>query len=418
MVGAPTRPVVVSRPADNDVLRRTFASLTHPDFRNLWLSMLFMMAGMNMQTVVRGVLTYDLSHSALMVGIVSAGMSPPIFVFALFGGAIADRIDRKRMIQVGQVGMVLNTGVIALLIHMHAIAAWHLLVAAVVQGTLFSFIMPARQSIIPRLVGDKLITNALALNATGMSIMTLAAPGVGGAIYGTLGAGVAYDMIVAFNAIAVIFSTLLPSIIAKGPRKNVLSDMKAAFSYVSRNRTVMALLAIALATTTVSMPARNLLPVYVEELFSMGAGAVGIMLSVSGAGSLVGSLFIAGLQRGSRRGLILLVGAVMSGTSVALLGVAPIFAVGVAIMAMLGLADSGQRALGNSLIMEHTEDDYRGRVSGIWMMNFGLMPLGVLPFAAAASAWGSRIAFGGAGLLLAVFALWFLAMNVRLRRLP
>ena len=87
---------------------RTFQSLTNKNFRYLWLSMLLMMGGMNMQMVARGLLAWDLTGSYQMIGLISVGFAPPMLVFGMFGGVIADRIDRKRIIQVGQLGMVAN----------------------------------------------------------------------------------------------------------------------------------------------------------------------------------------------------------------------------------------------------------------------------------------------------------------------
>ncbi|MFW6174217.1 MAG: MFS transporter [Chloroflexota bacterium] len=399
-------------------LGRTFQSLALKDYRNLWLSMLFMMGGMNMQMVTRGVLAYDLTNSAFMVGVISAGMAPPIFVFALYGGTIADRLDRKRIIQVAQLGMILNTGFVAMSIHTDTVTGWHLLGAALVQGVLFAFMMPARQSIIPRLVGDRLISNALALNASGMSIMTLAAPGIGGAVYGAWGPAAAYDIIVAFNVGAVLFSALLPTVKSAGLQESkVLADMLDALRYVRANSTVMALLIIALGTTMIAMPARQLIPVYVEESFALGAGAVGVMLSIFGAGALAGSMFIAGLRRGSRRGLVLIMTTALSGASVLLLSISPIYLVAVAVMFFLGVADSGRRALNNALIMEQTDDEHRGRVSGIWMMNFGLMPLGVVPVAGLAEFFGIREAYAVSGAILLAFGIWFLVVNRKVRDL-
>ena len=398
-------------------LSRTFESLSVPEFRLVWLSMLLMMAGMNMQMVARGVLTYDLSNSPFMVGLVGAGFAPPVLLFSLFGGAVADRMDRKRIILLAQIGMTLLTVVIAAFIHAGAVTIWHLFGASLFQGTLFSFLMPARQSMIPRLVGDRLISNALALNAMGMSMMTLLAPGVGGVIYGAWGPAAAYDAIVLFNLGALVFTWLLPSVVVAGVRRDVLSDIRDGFRYVWRNRTVMALLMIALGTTMLAMPARNLLPVYVEDLFERGPEAVGLMLSVFGGGALVGSIFIAGLRSGARRGLYLVLATLLSGLSIVLLSVAPTYGVAVAVMLFMGLADVGRRALNNALVMEQTDDEHRGRVSGIWMMNFGLMPIGTLSFAGVAQAWGIRLAAGGAGVLLVAFAMWFLLVSRRVRSL-
>ncbi|MEE8364113.1 MAG: MFS transporter [Dehalococcoidia bacterium] len=398
-------------------LSRTFESLSVPEFRLVWLSMLLMMAGMNMQMVARGVLTYDLSNSPFMVGLVGAGFAPPVLLFSLFGGAVADRMDRKRIILLAQIGMTLLTVVIAAFIHAGAVTIWHLFGASLFQGTLFSFLMPARQSMIPRLVGDRLISNALALNAMGMSMMTLLAPGVGGVIYGAWGPAAAYDAIVLFNLGALVFTWLLPSVVVAGVQRDVLSDIRDGFRYVWRNRTVMALLMIALGTTMLAMPARNLLPVYVEDLFERGPEAVGLMLSVFGGGALVGSIFIAGLRRGARRGLYLVLATLLSGLSIFLLSVAPTYGVAVAVMLFMGLADVGRRALNNALVMEQTDDEHRGRVSGIWMMNFGLMPIGTLSVAGIAQVWGIRLAAAGAGVLLVAFAMWFLLVSRRVRSL-
>ena len=112
------------------------------------------MGGMNMQMVARGLLAWDLTHSYQMMGMISIGFAPPMLIFGMFGGVVADRIDRKRMIQIGQLGMVANAAVIAAAIYTDTITIWYLLAASVFQGTLFAFLMPARQAIIPSIVGD------------------------------------------------------------------------------------------------------------------------------------------------------------------------------------------------------------------------------------------------------------------------
>ncbi|MCH7907960.1 MAG: MFS transporter, partial [Chloroflexi bacterium] len=138
---------------------RTFQSLSNPHFRALWLSMLLMMAAMNMQMISRGLLAWDLTGSYRMIGLISVGFAPPMLIFGMFGGVIADRVDRKRLIQFGQLGMVANAAVIATAIHTDTITIWYLFAAAIWQGTLFAFLMPARQSIIPGIVGDSLMAN-------------------------------------------------------------------------------------------------------------------------------------------------------------------------------------------------------------------------------------------------------------------
>ena len=401
---------------------RTFQSLTNRNFRFLWLSMLLMMGGMNMQMVARGLLAWDLTGSYQMIGLISVGFAPPMLVFGMFGGVIADRIDRKRIIQFGQLGMVANAAVIATAIHTDTITIWYLFGASIFQGTLFAFLMPARQSIIPSIVGDNLMANALALNGMGMSLMTLAAPAVGGVIYAWQGPGAAYDVILALNAGSLVFSAMLPSVIAAGKHRNVLGDLKDALRYAAGNRTIIGLLLIALGTTMFANAARNFLPAYVDDVFGKaidagGPQAVGWMLAVFGAGAFIGSLFIAGLRRGAHRGLWLIGSTLLSGVAVVGLGVAPVLAAAYVFLFFMGLADAGRRSLNNALLMEVVDDEYRGRISGIWMMNFGFMPIGIILYAQLAEIWDIRVASVVAGIGLLATGLWFLLFDRHIRRL-
>jgi len=402
--------------------RRMFQSLGNKNFRFLWLSMLLMMGGMNMQMVARGLLAWDLTGSYQMIGLISVGFAPPMLIFGTFGGVIADRVDRKRIIQVGQIGMVANAALISAAIHTDTITIWYLFIASIFQGTLFAFLMPARQSIIPAIVGENLMANALALNGMGMSLMTLGAPAIAGIIYAWAGPGFTYDTILVFNASSLIFSALLPSVVATGKRRNVFGDLKDALRYAAHNGTVIGLLLIALGTTMFANAARNFLPAYVDDVFGKAISAggpetVGWMLAVFGLGAFIGSLFIAGLRRGAHRGLWLIGSTLLSGAAVVGLGLAPVLIMAFVMLFFMGLADAGRRSLNNALLMEVVDDEYRGRISGIWMMNFGFMPIGILLFAQISDVWDIRVASvaAGAGLLLTGF--WFLVGDRHIRRL-
>ena len=416
------RPVVIEVMVAEGYWRRTFQSLSNKNFRFLWLSMLLMMGGMNMQMVARGLLAWDLTGSYQMIGLISVGFAPPMLIFGTFGGVIADRVDRKRIIQIGQLGMVANAAVIGTAIHTDTITIWYLFIASIFQGTLFAFLMPARQSIIPAIVGENLMANALALNGMGMSLMTLAAPAIAGIIYAWVGPGFTYDTILVFNASSLIFSALLPSVVAAGKRRNVFGDLKDALRYAAHNGTVIGLLLIALGTTMFANAARNFLPAYVDDIFGKAISAggpetVGWMLAVFGLGAFIGSLFIAGLRRGAHRGLWLIGSTLLSGAAVVGLGLAPVLIMAFVMLFFMGLADAGRRSLNNALLMEVVDDEYRGRISGIWMMNFGFMPIGILLFAQISDVWDIRVASVAAGAGLILTGLWFLVGDRHIRRL-
>jgi MFS family permease len=282
--------------------------------------------------------------------------------------------------------------------------------------------MPARQSIIPAIVGENLMANALALNGMGMSLMTLGAPAMAGIIYAWVGPGYTYDTILVFNAASLIFSAMLPSVVAAGTRRNVFGDLKDALRYAAHNRTVIGLLLIALGTTMFANAARNFLPAYVDDIFGKAISAggpqtVGWMLAVFGLGAFIGSIFIAGLRRGAHRGLWLIGSTLLSGAAVVGLGLAPVLLMAFVMLFFMGLADAGRRSLNNALLMEVVEDEYRGRISGIWMMNFGFMPIGILAFAQISDVWDIRVASVAAGAGLLLTGLWFLLGDRHIRRL-
>ena len=182
----------------------------------------------------------------------------------------------------------------------------------------------------------------------------------------------------------------------------MLKDISAGLAYIRRSRMVLVLLAMGLATTVFAMPFRFLLPVFVVDIYHRGSGEMGVLLSLMGLGTLIGSLLIAGLGRWNR-GLLLIGGSVLTGAMLLVLSVIPVYYLALGVMVFLGLGDAGRRALNQALVMEVAEDEYRGRVWSVFMTSFGLIPLGVLPAGLAAEFLGGQVAIGIlAALMLAV----------------
>lgn len=189
---------------------RTFGSLRNREFRFLWLGMLFLMTGMQMQMIVRSYLTYDITLSPFLLGLVNTGFALPMLSLALFGGAVADRLERKRVIQIGQV----TAGALALFVGVAVTTGtvtWiHMLAVSMAQGGVFAFLMPARQALIPQLVGQENVTNAMSLDAAGMSATTLLSPAIGGGLYNVIGPDGVYYLIVGCSVLAVLFTSVVP----------------------------------------------------------------------------------------------------------------------------------------------------------------------------------------------------------------
>ena len=194
-------------------------------------------------------------------------------------------------------------------------------------------------------------------------------------------------------------------------------DIKEGLAYTKHNRTVMMLLLVALSTAILAMPFRSLLPVQIERVFNMKVEALGLLLSMIGVGSLFGSLVIAGLSKNNHRGWVLLGTSLLSGIAILLAAATTSYAVALVIMVVLGVGDSGRRALNASLIMEETDPEYRGRVMGVYMVNFGLIPLGAIPLGFIAEWFDVRLSFAVAGGALVAAALGYTVLTSRIRRL-
>ena len=398
--------------------RATFSSLTNRDFLYLWLGMLVMMAGMQMQMIARSYLAYDLTSSPLLLGLVSSGFAVPLLVLALFGGAFADRLERKYIIQFGQAMSALLAILIGIAIDLNIIAWYHLWIASIVQGALFSFLMPARQAIIPQLVGQERLSNAMALNAAAMSATTLAAPALAGWAYAYLGPYNVYYIISGSAIIAFALTGLIPKTgTGTGRRPTpMIGDIIEGLVYIRRSPLVLILLLMGLATALLAMPFRFLMPIFIVDVYRMGPEAMGLLVTIMGGGSLAGSLFIASLGK-SGRGMLLLIGSFISGVTLLLVAVIPNYTIAAILMLPLGLGDAGRRTLNQSLIMEEVEDRYRGRVMSVFMLNFGLMPLGVLPAGTAAEYIGGQAVVGILALLLLGVTALILVTQKRLREM-
>jgi MFS family permease len=340
-------------------------------------------------------------------------------VLGLFGGAVADRLERKRLIQASQAGVAAIALFLGLAVTTDTVTWGHLLASSLLQGALMSFLMPARQSIIPDIVGRANLSNAMALHAAGVSVTTLAAPGVAGLLYALIGPQWVYYITGAMGLAAVVLTTSITRTRAGQGRARLpmLADVKAGLAYVRGNGVVLAIMLLLLATFLFAHTVVALLPAVVTDVYHRKSEAYGLLVSVEGAGALAGSLFFASMGA-SRRGRLLIVSSIAAGFALLLMSLVPLYLAAVAFMTGLGVAEAGRRVLSQSLLMEEAEDQYRGRAISIYAMMAGLMPLGILPAGIALDLLGGQMTVGIlAGATIAASALVFLTQP-SLRAMP
>lgn len=383
--------------------RQRFTALRHRDFRYLWLGNSIIMAGNQATSIAAGYLTYELTGSAFLLGIVSMGFAVPMLTLSLFGGALSDRIPRRRIIQIGQVLIVTSVAAVAVAIAFDVVGWTHLIVASAIQGVAFAFVVPARQSLIVDIVGDDMAGNAVALVSVSFSVTTLVAPAIAGVLYGSIGPLGVYLVVLVFDLVALFCTGIVrhegtPRTRVKA-EQSFLRDISAGLRYARNDELLVALMVVALAFTILAMPYRFLLPVLVVDVYQHGPRTLGLLSSMIGLGAILGASYVAFAGR-RWRGSLLMGGAVVSGVGLMMIGAVPVLAVAVAMTILVGVGDALRRALNQALLLEVTDPEYRGRVVSIYAMNFGLTPAGALPAGVIAELLGVRMAVAIFGVLL------------------
>ena len=385
--------------------RGTFASLAVRDFRLLWGGLVVLFGATQIRMVASGYLAYELTSSPLLLSLVAVGYAVPMLSLALVGGVVADRFERRRLVQIAQAMFSAVALFVAVFAHLGVVTWVHLLISSALQGTLWAILVPARQAMIPGIVGRKLTTNALALMAAAFSMTTLLGPALGGWLYGLGGPAATYYFVAAMGVVAVILTGRVTSVGAPATRGGSHgAAIVEGLSYIRRQPDIILLFLISVVYAMVAMPFRLILPVFVVDLYGMGPEVLGLLVSCMGVGSIGAAVAVAGVGPG-RRGLILVCGAILASVSILVMSGIALFWVGMAGMLVLGVGDAIRKALNQAVMLEIADEEYHGRVASVFMISFGLVPLGALPAGALAEAFGGQVAgavMGGFMLLVSV----------------
>ena len=401
---------------------RTFESLNDRNFRWFFISTLGQFGGIQTQMLAMGFIVYELTESPGRLGLVALVNAIPSLAFSLYGGMLADRVPRRLVLQVGQAFQALLAGLVSVLLFMEVLRYEHLIVIVFFQGAGMALMMPARQAMIPEIAGEERLMNAISLGAAGMTTMRLIAPAIGGALLVIANSAWLYSAVVVYYLVAIgaIVPIRLASVNAAATAAardaRGWAGVRDGIRYTMQQPAILQVLAVNLLIVCASMPWMFLLPGWVEDVLGLGGFHLGLLLSVMGVGSLFGSLVIASLPP-RRRGLLYLLSAVLLASGVLAFAVFEAFLLAALLTVVIGVAHAVRMSLSTVLIQTYVAPEYRGRVLSIYMMEFGLVALGVFAVGAIAEVVGLQLAIGGAAAFLLVVALVLLPAFPTLRRL-
>ena len=383
-----------------------FRSFRHRNFALFFSGQIISLIGTWMQSVAESWLVFRLTKSSVLLGTVVFCSLIPSFVLAPFGGLLADRFSRRRILVITQTLSMILAFILAALTISGVIRVWHVLTLATLLGIVNAFDVPARQSFVVEMVGREDLANAIALNSSMFNGARVVGPAVAGIVVAAVGEGWCF-FLNAVSYIAVITTVVLMRVgDVKRPATGVtaLQRLAEGFRFVRHTAPIRALLLLIGAISLVGMPYATLMPVFADSIFHGGAKGLGILMAASGTGALIGSLALA--TRDGVRGLgrWVAVSAVSFGVALVAFSFSRSFWLSAAILILVGGAMMVQMASSNTLIQVMVPDELRGRVMAIYSMMFmGMAPFGALFAGALAERIGAphTVAIGGVVSILA-----------------
>jgi MFS family permease len=408
-----------SSPGNGASRTSPFASLANTQFRWLYISNTAFFFAMMGQFVVRSYLAYDMTGSAFALGLVNFAVAVPMLLISPFGGVIADRVERRNLIIAGQLVLVANEGIVLALLVTGALAFWHLLVVTFIIGCVFPFIMPARQAIVVNIVGRHGLTNAIALQMGGMNASRVVAPAMAGFLIWLLNINWTYFVAIALYAVALGSMLRVNRMHATrdANRKSMLSDIAYGVRYVRNDPPVRSLLLLGIVPTLLAMPFQSLLAVFAEDVWDVGSLGLGLLNAAAGLGGVAGSFYVATFGETPRKRRLMMVSLVAFGATLFAFASSPFFLLGMLFVLIADVFVSIFQTINNTLIQILIPDEVRGRVMSLMMMTFGLTPLGTVPIAALAQAFGAPFAVGAACVTMTAIGVLFFFVSRSLREI-
>ncbi|MDI3269917.1 MAG: MFS transporter [Bacillota bacterium] len=399
-------------------------ALRYPNFRYLWFGLLVANTGAWMQIVAQGWLIYDLTGSALYLGSVGLARAIPMLTLSLVGGAVSDRMDRRRLLYVTNI----LTGCLAFLlgldIHLGTVQPWHVLLIAFLSSSVLAFDQPTRQALVPSLVPRSVLLNAIALNSITFNGAAVLGPSLAGLLVPLIGLEGNF-FINSVGYLAVIYALYrmkLPpyrSRTSEGARPSVLDDIRQGLSYVTRHKV---LLALVLSGAGLSFFARSsivLFPIFAGDVLQAGVKGLGYLMSANGVGTVLGGIILANLKDFRHKGLLVVTAIILQAILLALFGMSTQLWSSLALLTGFGAASILAASTINTLLQLSTGEAMRGRVMSLFTLSMlGMTPLGQMPLGTLADALGPGYAVMVGALCSLGVLLLALSIEPGLRKVP
>lgn len=369
--------------------------------------MLVSLIGTWIQAVAQTWLVFELTNSALLLGVVGFLSTIPIFLLSLFGGVLADRMDKRNILIATQSAFMLLAFLLAALTQMKIIAPWQIMIIAVLNGIVMAFDAPGRQAVVVELVGKEHLFNAIVLNSVAFNSSRIIGPALAGVLVAYIGmSGCFYINGISFLAVIIaLFLIKINKNIATHKKNTALRDLKDGLIFIKNNRLILVLVTMVGIVSLFGVSYVILMPIFANDVLKVGVKGLALLMSSCGFGALLGALLLARLGDFKYKGKFLIVSYMVFSASLILFSISKVYLLSLIALAFIGGASVSAIALINTILQSNVPHMLRGRVMSVFMLTFaGIMPFGNLLAGSIASVLGVSFTVMISGIICAVFS--------------
>jgi MFS family permease len=403
--------------------RRVFSSFRNPVYRLYYYSLVGHWGPMQMQMVTRTLLIYRITGSGTLLGMMALAGAAPMLILSLYGGTLADRLEKRQILIISQAASAVVTIAVALTLSFGILSKdvpgswWILIASSLAQGIIMGLMMPSRASMVPEIVSPEDLMNAVSLNNMGMNTFRILAPAATGFIVDAWGFAAVYYIMTGLYIFSVVFLFKIPRYRpAITQSRGTVEEMMQGFRYMRGETTILLVLLFTLACTILGMPFNMLLPMFTEDILMVGASGLGVLMAVSGIGAVAVSFTLASMKN-KYRGIMMLLSGLILSLSLIAFSFNTNWALALGLSVIIGLGQTGQTAIGFTLIQYYVDPGYRGRVMSFMMLGFGMASVGTVFGGIMAETVGIEWSIGGLSIALAIVSLVIIASSSHLRKL-
>lgn len=388
------------------------SSLKVKNFRLYWIGTFISLIGTWVQSLAQSWLVFRLTDSTFLLGLIGFLSSLPIFLLSLFGGVVADRVNKRNLLIFTQIIFMLLAFALAISTQMQVITFWQIMLIAILNGIVMAFDAPSRQAVVVELVGRENLFNAIALNSVAFNSSRI----IGAVIAGILIAGVGMAGCFYINAIS-FFPLIIVLLLIKinhgpGISKNntAIKDLTEVLKLLKDNRLILALISIVAISSLFGVSYLILMPVFAERILKVGVKGLGILMSSSGFGALIAALMLAALGNFRHKGKLLVLSSLVFSFALILFSLSRLYTLSIIALILIGWGSVAAIATINTLLQTIVPDAFRGRVMSVFMFTFaGLMPFGNLIAGAVSEGLGVSFTLMASGIIC---TLLFMIINI------